>query len=427
MRALISVSDKTGIVEFARELEKLGFEIFSTGGTLRVLEENNIGVKSVSDITKFPECLDGRVKTLHPNIHGAILARRNEKSHIEQLRDLEISEIDLIAVNLYPFRDTISKENVSLTDAIENIDIGGPTMLRSAAKNHEFVIPLCDASDYSDIISELKERGYVSYEKRYELALKVFQHTALYDSTIAAYLRERLVGQLVNENAEENKIMDIMYPKELTLGYEKVQNLRYGENPHQSSSYYRTPISEDTALVKGKQIHGKELSFNNINDMHGAVGCLLEFSEPTAVAVKHANPCGVASGKSIFEAYKKAHDCDPISIFGGIVACNREVDEDTANEMSKIFLEIVVAPSFSKEAKAILMKKKNLRLIEHEALMSGNIRKNNTYDIRAPPTFGRCPFSSSKFAFDATPIRVPTVSNKSTNKNENTITAKSIK
>ncbi len=348
MRALLSVSDKTGIVEFAKELESLGVEIISTGGTYKKLEEEGIKVTGISDVTGFPECLDGRVKTLHPAVHGGLLARRDVPEHMEQLKELGIETIDIVAINLYPFKETIMKPDCTLPDAIENIDIGGPTMLRSAAKNHKDVAVICDPADYGKVIEELKA-GEISYDAKYRLALKVFQHTAAYDAMISDYLRKQIDGEL---------------PDNLTLTFEKVQDLRYGENSHQKAIYYKEIQPFSGALVNAKQLHGKELSFNNINDTQGALGCLKEFEEPAVVAVKHANPCGVAIGETLVEAYKKAHDCDPTSIFGGIIACNREVDEATAAEISKIFVEIVIAPSFSQAALDILTQKKNVRLLE---------------------------------------------------------------
>lgn len=348
MRALLSVSDKTGIVEFAKELEALGVEIISTGGTHKKLEEAGVKVTGISDVTGFPECLDGRVKTLHPAVHGGLLARRDVPEHMEQLKELGIETIDIVAINLYPFKETIMKPDVTLADAIENIDIGGPTMLRSAAKNHKDVAVICDPADYEKVIDELK-KGEISYDAKYRLALKVFQHTAAYDAMISDYLRKQIDGEL---------------PDNLTLTFEKVQDLRYGENSHQKAIYYKEIQPFSGALVNAKQLHGKELSFNNINDTQGALGCLKEFEEPAVVAVKHANPCGVAIGETLVEAYKKAHDCDPTSIFGGIIACNREVDKATAEEISKIFVEIVIAPKFSEEALEILTQKKNVRLLE---------------------------------------------------------------
>lgn len=349
MRALLSVSDKTGIVGFARELENLGVTIISTGGTHKKLEESGIAVTGISDVTGFPECLDGRVKTLHPAVHGGILAMRDKPEHMKQLADLGIETIDIVAINLYPFKETILKPGVTLEDAIENIDIGGPTMLRSAAKNHKDVVVICDPADYETVIDELKKNKTVSYDTKYRLALKVFQHTAAYDAMISDYLRKQIGAEL---------------PDNLTMTFEKVQELRYGENPHQKASYYKEIQPADGSLVKAEQLHGKELSFNNINDTNGALAALREFSEPTVVAVKHANPCGVGTGSDIYTAYKRAYDCDPTSIFGGIVAANRPIDKATAEEINKIFIEIVIAPDFTDEAMEILTQKKNIRLLK---------------------------------------------------------------
>ncbi|MEG0392349.1 MAG: bifunctional phosphoribosylaminoimidazolecarboxamide formyltransferase/IMP cyclohydrolase, partial [Anaerovoracaceae bacterium] len=348
MRALISVSDKTGVIEFAKELEALGVEIISTGGTHQKLEEAGIKVTGISSVTGFPECLDGRVKTLHPNVHGGILARRDFPTHMAQLEELGVETIDIVAINLYPFKETILKPGVTLEDAIENIDIGGPTMLRSSAKNHKDVTVVCDPADYNEVIAALKNGG-TTYDQRYRLALKVFQQTAAYDAMISDYLRKEIEGEL---------------PDNLTLTFEKVQDLRYGENPHQQAIYYKEVKPWEGALTTAVQLHGKELSFNNINDANGALDTLKEFAEPAVVAVKHANPCGVAIAEDLFTAYKKAHDCDPVSIFGGIVACNRTVDLATAEEMNKIFLEIVIAPDFDEDALAVLTKKANIRLLK---------------------------------------------------------------
>lgn len=348
MRALISVSDKTGVVDFAKALSELGVEIISTGGTHQRLADNGIKVMGISEVTGLPECLDGRVKTLHPAVHGGILARRDKPEHMKQLEDLNIETIDIVAINLYPFKETILKPGVTLEEAIENIDIGGPTMLRSAAKNHKDVVVICDPSDYGNVIEELKENHSVSMDTKYRLALKVFQHTAAYDAMISDYLRKHIGAEL---------------PSNLTLTFEKVQDLRYGENPHQKASYYKEVQAPAGSLVNAVQLHGKELSFNNINDTQGALAALKEFTEPAVVAVKHANPCGVGTGFDLLSAYNKAYECDPTSIYGGIVAANRTVDADTAKEMSKIFLEIIIAPDFTEEAMAILTQKKNIRLL----------------------------------------------------------------
>ncbi len=354
MRALISVSDKTGVVDFAKALSELGVEIISTGGTHQRLADNGIKVMGISEVTGFPECLDGRVKTLHPAVHGGILAMRNKPEHMKQLEDLKIETIDIVAINLYPFKETILKSEVTLEEAIENIDIGGPTMLRSAAKNHRDVVVICDPTDYKKVIEELKKSNSVSMDTKYRLALKVFQHTAAYDAMISDYLRKQIGAEL---------------PDNLTLTFEKVQDLRYGENPHQKACYYKEIQAAEGALVNAVQLHGKELSFNNINDTQGALATLKEFEEPTVVAVKHANPCGVGTGFDILSAYNKAYECDPTSIYGGIVAANRTIDAGTAEQISKIFLEIIIAPDFTEEAMEILTQKKNIRLLKLEGIL----------------------------------------------------------
>ncbi|TCT15671.1 IMP cyclohydrolase /phosphoribosylaminoimidazolecarboxamide formyltransferase [Natranaerovirga pectinivora] len=349
-RALISVSDKTGIVELAKELDKLGVEIISTGGTSKKLQEEGINVINISDVTGFPECLDGRVKTLHPNIHAGLLAMRSNEEHMKQVKELNVDLIDLVVVNLYPFKETILKDGVSREEAIENIDIGGPTMLRSAAKNYQDVAVVVDPRDYSTIIEEVKNKGEVSLETKFYLCKKVFEHTAHYDSLIAKYL--------IKEVGEKD------LPETITMTFEKVQDMRYGENPHQKAAFYKEIGKTTGALTEAVQLHGKELSFNNINDTNGALELLKEFEEPTIVACKHANPCGVGSGESIFEAYKKAYEADPVSIFGGIIVANREIDEQTAEEINKIFVEIVVAPSYTDKAVEVLTSKKNIRILK---------------------------------------------------------------
>lgn len=349
-RALISVSNKEGIVELAKKLVDLNIEILSTGGTAKLLRQAEVEVKDVSDITGFPECLDGRVKTLHPSVHGGILAIRSNNEHMHTLENLNIKPIDLVIINLYPFKETILKEGVQLEEAIENIDIGGPTMLRAAAKNYSDVTVVMDPMDYDGIIEEIKNNGNTSIETRYNLALKVFEHTAHYDSLIANYLRKK----------------SNIFPENLTLTYEKVQDLRYGENPHQMAAFYKEVSNNKATLVDGIQIQGKELSFNNINDANGALELLKEFEEPTVVAVKHTNPCGVASGKDIDEAWEKAYSADPLSIFGGIIASNRPITKKIADSMKEIFLEVVIAPDFTEEALKVFEEKKNLRLIKIE-------------------------------------------------------------
>jgi phosphoribosylaminoimidazolecarboxamide formyltransferase/IMP cyclohydrolase len=349
-RALISVSDKTGVVKLASELVNLGFEIISTGGTQKELEKNGISVINISEITGFPECLDGRVKTLHPNVHAGLLAKRDQKEHMTQLQNLNINTIDVVAVNLYPFKNTIKKPDATFEEAVENIDIGGPTMLRSAAKNAKDVLVLCDPSDYDEAIQRLKDQTD-DYDYRMKLMYKVFRHTSVYDTYIANYLANQ---------------QNIQYPDQITMVYEKVQNMRYGENPHQSAAFYKDDTNISGALTNAIQLHGKELSFNNINDADGTIALLKELGddEPAIVAVKHTNPCGAAIRPTLAEAFKAAYESDPVSIFGGIVAANREIDLETALQISQIFLEIVIAPSFSKEALEVLTKKKNLRLLQ---------------------------------------------------------------
>ena len=366
MRALISVSDKTGIVDFAKELSSLGIEIISTGGTFKKLTEEGINAIEISELTGFPECLDGRVKTLHPKVHAGILAMRQKEEHMNQLKDLGIDTIDFVVVNLYPFKQTILKDGVTRAECVENIDIGGPTMLRSAAKNYQDVAVITDPNDYEIILNELKSNCKVSIDTKFYLMNKVFQHTANYDAMICDYLKK-----------ERN---DESFPDNLTLTYEKVQEMRYGENPHQKAALYKEIGKCDGSLTTATQLNGKELSFNNINDTNGALELLKEFDEPTVVACKHGNPCGVGSGKDIYEAWKKAFEADKTSIFGGIVTVNREVTLKMAEEMKEIFLEVIVAPSFEKEALDLLMQKKNLRLLELPTITVK--QKEGSYDIK---------------------------------------------
>lgn len=347
-RALISVSDKTGVVEFAKQLVEQGFEIISTGGTKKALADNGVPVIGVSDVTGFPEILDGRVKTLNPLIHGGLLAKFDDPSHAAQMEEHKIDPIQIVCVNLYPFQQTIEKPDVTVDDAIENIDIGGPTMLRSAAKNHQYVAVVVDPADYEKVISDLKETGEVTFETKRALAAKVFRHTAAYDAIIAGYMTE-LVG--------------LETPEKLTVTYELKQPLRYGENPHQKAAFYQKPLGSKFSIAYAAQLHGKELSYNNIHDADAALQMVREFDAPAAVAVKHMNPCGIGTGSDIFDAFEKAFAADPVSIFGGIVALNREVDKRTAEKLHEIFLEIVIAPSFTEEALAVLTSKKNIRLL----------------------------------------------------------------
>ncbi|MGO4889721.1 bifunctional phosphoribosylaminoimidazolecarboxamide formyltransferase/IMP cyclohydrolase [Anaerobacillus sp. MEB173] len=347
-RALVSVSNKEGIIPFVEKLVGLGVEVISTGGTSKALQDAGIKVTGISEVTGFPEILDGRVKTLHPNIHGGLLAMRESEDHMKQIADHDIKPIDLVVVNLYPFQATIAKPDVDFADAIENIDIGGPSMLRSAAKNHSSVTVVVDPADYETVLNELEEQGQVSVESRRKFAAKVFRHTAAYDAVIAEYL--------TNQVGEES-------PESYTVTYEKKQDLRYGENPHQKAVFYQKPLGAASSIARAKQLHGKELSYNNINDADAALSIVKEFTEPAVVAIKHMNPCGVGAGETIEAAYDKAYAADPVSIFGGIIATNREIDKETALKMKEIFLEIIIAPSFSQEALAVLTEKKNLRLL----------------------------------------------------------------
>ncbi|MBS4536141.1 bifunctional phosphoribosylaminoimidazolecarboxamide formyltransferase/IMP cyclohydrolase [Clostridium sp. D2Q-14] len=362
-RALISVSNKEGIVEFSRKLIELGIEIISTGGTYKVLKDNGLEVTPIEDITKFPECLDGRLKTLHPMVHGGILAVRNSDNHMKELDKLNIKLIDLVVVNLYPFKETISKKNVTFEEAIENIDIGGPTMLRSAAKNHKDVTVVVNPVDYNIVVEQIKENGNTTYELRNELAKKVFGHTAKYDALICNYL---------SKNSQN------YFPDNLILSYEKVQDLRYGENPHQKATFYKELNDARGSLVNAEKLHGKELSFNNINDANGAIEALKEFDKPTVIGVKHTNPCGVGEGYDIYDAYLKAYEADPKSIFGGIIVANRTIDVRVAKEINRIFIEIVIAPDYEDEALEILKEKKNIRILK-----LGDIKeKNDQLDIK---------------------------------------------
>lgn len=345
-RALISVFDKDGVLELAKFLEERDVEIISTGGTFKYLKENGVNVIEVNEVTNFPEMLDGRVKTLHPLIHAGILAIRDKEDHMNTLKERNINTIDYVVVNLYPFFDKV-REDLTFEEKIEFIDIGGPTMLRSSAKNFRDVVVLSDKNDYKRVIDEISENGEVSFKLRKILAGKVFNLTNAYDAAISNFLLE----------GEEE------YPEYLSISYKKKKNLRYGENPHQSAAYYSSN-EFDGSMNSFEILNGKELSYNNIKDLDIAWKVCNEFKEIACCALKHNTPCGVAIGDSVFEVYKKAHDADPISIFGGIVAINREVDEETAIEMSKIFLEVVAAPSFTNAALEVLKKKKNLRVIK---------------------------------------------------------------
>jgi phosphoribosylaminoimidazolecarboxamide formyltransferase/IMP cyclohydrolase len=373
-RALLSVSDKTGLIALAQFLCDAGVEIISTGGTFKTLQEAGLPVTYISEVTHFPEILDGRVKTLHPAIHGGLLAIRDSAEHQKQLAEQKINPIDLVVVNLYPFAATIAKPGVTLEEAIENIDIGGPSMLRSAAKNHRDVTVVVDPGDYERLIQEMKAgHGETTLEFRKQCAINVYWLTSLYDAMIFNYL-----------NHQYNLVPD-EFPDLLQLPFVKKQALRYGENPHQKAAFYQEPTVPAGTITAARQLHGKELSFNNISDGNAALELVKEFDEPAAVAVKHANPCGVGVGSDIYSAYQKAYQSDPTSIFGGIVALNREVDFKTAEAMSDLFLEIIIAPAYTKEAFELLAKKKNLRLLELPELGKGIRKQDNgslDYDLK---------------------------------------------
>ena len=358
MKALISVSDKTGVVEFAKGLVALGWEILSTSGTMKLLKESGVPVTSVSDVTGFPEICDGRVKTLHPKIHGALLARRDIPEHMKELKDNDIETIDLVCVNLYPFRETIAKPDVTMEDAVEHIDIGGPSMLRSSAKNWESVTVVCNPADYETVLSEIKAGGNTTRETRLKLSAKAYTHTAEYDMAISTYMRAQ-AG----------------LPEKLFLEYDLKQELRYGENPHQEAKFFASTVKEPFSLATAEQLNGKELSYNNIQDANATLNIAREFDEPFCVGVKHMNPCGSATGKTIAEAWKKAYEADKTSIFGGIVAANREIDLETAQMLKPIFLEIVMAPSFAPDALELLCTKKNLRVLKVDMSKDNTVRK----------------------------------------------------
>jgi phosphoribosylaminoimidazolecarboxamide formyltransferase/IMP cyclohydrolase len=368
-RALISVSDKTGLVDFAKGLDKLGVEIISTGGTAALLRSAKIAVKEVSEYTGFPEMLDGRVKTLHPKIHGGLLALRDNPEHMKQLAAHDIGLIDMVVVNLYPFEKTIQKKNISLEDAIENIDIGGPSMLRSAAKNYKSVAVICNVERYAQVLKELNNNsGILSDKVLTSLAIEVFERTCRYDASIYGFLN--------NHFKADNSFSS--FPKDFTFSFSKLQDLRYGENPHQEAAFYRDSTRQ-AGLSQLRQLQGKELSFNNILDLDTAVNIVREFDSPAAVIIKHNNPCGVAQDKSLDKAYTKAYKCDPLSAFGGIIGFNRCVDAKTAKAVIKTgFMECLIAPEFTDEAKKLFSAKKNLRL----ALLDLHSVKPERYDFK---------------------------------------------
>ena len=346
-RALVSVSDKTGLVDFVKGLQTAGWEIIATGGTQKLLEDSGVKTIGISDVTGFPEICDGRVKTLHPKVHGGLLARRDEPSHLQALQENGIEFIDLVCVNLYPFRETIAKEGTTMAEAIEKIDIGGPSMLRSAAKNYNDVTVICDPADYDTILAEINATGNTILETRLQLSAKAYTHTAQYDCCIATYMREK-AG--LNEK--------------LFLEFDLKQGLRYGENPHQSAKFYASTKAIPFSLASGKQLQGKEMSYNNIQDANAALNIARDFQQPFCVALKHMNPCGAAVAETIEEAWQKAYEADTVSIYGGIVICNRTITKEIALGMKPIFLEIVIAPDFTDEAMEIFATKKNLRVIQ---------------------------------------------------------------
>ena len=346
-RALVSVSDKSGLVGFVKGLQEQGWEIIATGGTQKLLEESGVRTIGISEVTGFPEICDGRVKTLHPKVHGALLARRDVPSHLKALKDNGIDFIDMVCVNLYPFRRTVADPNVTMADAIENIDIGGPSMLRSAAKNYQSVTVVCDPSDYDDVLSEIKADGDTSLQTRLRLSAKAYTHTCEYDACIAAFMRSK-AG--LNEK--------------LFLEYDLRQGLRYGENPHQNAKFFGAAEPVPYSLAFARQIQGKELSYNNIQDANAALNVARDFDEPFCCALKHMNPCGAAVGKTIEEAWQAAYEADKVSIYGGIVVVNRTLTKEVALGMKPIFLEIVIAPSFTPDALEVLSAKKNLRVLE---------------------------------------------------------------
>jgi phosphoribosylaminoimidazolecarboxamide formyltransferase/IMP cyclohydrolase len=354
-RALISVSDKAGILDLAKELNSFGVELLSTGGTAKMIRDAGIPVMDVSDYTGFPEMMNGRVKTLHPKVHGGLLGLRDNPEHVDAMAKHDIEPIDMVVVNLYPFEATVAKEDCSLIDAIENIDIGGPTMLRSAAKNNKFVTVMVDPTDYETVIAEMKANsGEVSEETNFKLAVKVYQHTAAYDGAISNWL-----GKKTGEEFAE-------FAPTLTLQYHKAQGMRYGENPHQKAAFYVEKNVTEASIATARQLQGKELSYNNIGDTDAALECVKQFTEgPACVIVKHANPCGVAIGDTLLDAYQRAFSTDPESAFGGIIAFNQELDDETAQAIcEKQFVEVIIAPKVSAAAVEVVAAKKNVRLLE---------------------------------------------------------------
>ena len=399
-RVLISVSNKEGIVDFAKTLQKTGAEVISTGGTYKKLEEAGIKVKKVEEITGFPEMMNGRVKTLHPYIHGGILADRSNESHMNEVSNLKIKLIDMVVVNLYPFKETISKENVTLEEAIENIDIGGPTMIRSAAKNYKGVAVVVDPDDYKVIQAELEESGgYIGVGTLFRLSVKAFQHTCEYDSVIFNYLKDKIKGSDLSdvavrdyldvecgstgkETGNDFRDSDYNFKTVLGLSLKKIQDLRYGENPHQKASYYKYINIGDDNLTGAHQLQGKELSYNNILDGNAAFGIVKEFASPCVAVIKHNNPCGAAVAESISEAYRKAYQCDSISAFGSVVASNMKWTAEAAKFMLDKYVEVLIAPYFSQETLEILAEKKNLRILKINFDLGAYTKHINSDDFK---------------------------------------------
>jgi len=399
-RALISVSNKEGIVDFAKTLEETGVEIISTGGTYRKLEESGIKVKKVEEVTGFPEMLNGRVKTLHPYIHGGILADRSNENHMNEVSNSKIKLIDMVVVNLYPFKETISRANVTMEEAIENIDIGGPTMIRSAAKNYKGVAVVVDPDDYKKIQAELKDSGgYISLGTLFRLSVKAFQHTCEYDSVIFNYLKNK-TGSFDNSDISIRDYLDIdcssagkemednfrysdgNFKDSLGLNLKKIQNLRYGENPHQKASYYKYIDTGTDNFAGARQLQGKELSYNNILDGNAAFGIVKEFATPCVAVIKHSNPCGAAAAQSVEEAYKKAYQCDPVSAFGSVVACNMEWTAEAAKFMLDKYVEVLIAPDFDQQALKILAERQNLRILKMDFELNTYIDSINSDDFK---------------------------------------------
>jgi phosphoribosylaminoimidazolecarboxamide formyltransferase/IMP cyclohydrolase len=367
-RAIISVSDKTGVVDLARGLEELGVEIISTGGTLKTLVESGVNAKAIEEVTSFPEMMDGRVKTLHPKVHGGILARRDIDEHLSKAKEHDIGLIDMVVVNLYPFEKTVKDPNSTLEDIIENIDIGGPTLVRSAAKNHASVAIVTEPGQYPAILDELREAGGLSEGTLKRLAVQAFAQTSRYDTSIFNHLCKHYCE-------------DVKLTSHIRMAYEKVQDCRYGENPYNAGAFYEDPMAEGIAIPRFEQLHGKELSFNNFMDIDAATNIVMEFTEPAVAIVKHTNPCGAATGATLVEAFKAAHECDTDSAFGSIIALNRVCDMDTAKEIDSFFTEVIIAPDYEPEVLELFKKKKNRRILKTDLDLAGQEYTGNRFKM----------------------------------------------